>query len=115
MNFLVTNLNIMTTTTNPNTSIFGPSGSSTASMIGGRNNYTFSNAYAAIDTPVPQLATSRDIEKISQRLETIEKILYIPARDIVMEEKYANLKRIYEAYTEELEALKTWEILQESA
>ena len=46
---------------------------------------------------------------LDERLKTIETILCIPTRDVIMEEKYPKLKQIYEQYMHELEKYRTWE------
>jgi len=46
-----------------------------------------------------------DLEK---RLQTIETLLYIPARDIEIENEFPKLKKLWEEYNVELEKYKTW-------
>ena len=52
----------------------------------------------------------RDLE---ERLETIEKVLGIPERDVALEEKYPKLKKMYEDYINELSKYRTWNALKE--
>jgi hypothetical protein len=47
----------------------------------------------------------RDLE---ERLNTIEKVLNIPERDVILEDKHPKLKALYEEYMHELEKYKTW-------
>lgn len=49
---------------------------------------------------------------LEERLNTIEKLLCIPTRNPVMEEKYPELRRLYEAYMLELEKYTMWETLK---
>jgi hypothetical protein len=46
---------------------------------------------------------------LEERLNTIEKVLYIPQRDATMEAKYPKLKKLHDQYMHELEKYKTWE------
>ena len=46
---------------------------------------------------------------LEERLNTIEKVLQIPTRDVTMEAKHPKLKQLYEAYMHELEKYKTWD------
>jgi len=49
-----------------------------------------------------------DLEK---RLQTIETLLYIPSRDIEIENEFPKLKKLWEEYNVELEKYKTWKRL----
>lgn len=49
---------------------------------------------------------------LEERLNTIEKVLQIPQRDVTMEAKYPKLAEIYKSYMEELERYKTWDRLK---
>ena len=46
---------------------------------------------------------------LEERLKTIEKLLNIPQRDVIMESKYPKLKKLYDEYMHELEKYTTWE------
>jgi len=48
----------------------------------------------------------RDLE---ERLETIEKVLNIPERDVILEAKHPKLKKLYDAYIKELSKYRMWE------
>lgn len=48
---------------------------------------------------------------LEERLNTIEKVLQIPTRDVIMEAKHPKLKALYEQYMHELEKYKTWDRL----
>lgn len=48
----------------------------------------------------------RDLE---ERLNTIEKVLHIPERDVKLERKHPKLKKLYNEYINELEKYRTWE------
>ena len=47
----------------------------------------------------------RDLE---ERLDTIEKVLHIPERDVILEKKHPKLKKLYEEYINELSKYKMW-------
>jgi hypothetical protein len=46
---------------------------------------------------------------LEERLKTIEKVLQIPERDVIMEAKYPKLADLYQQYMHELERYKTWD------
>ena len=48
----------------------------------------------------------RDLE---ERLDTIEKVLQIPERDVILEKKHPKLKKLYDQYIHELEKYRTWD------
>jgi hypothetical protein len=92
------------------------------------NPYTFSNSNtnnpsAIFDTDKRALKVNGDLEvdgkiyltghvELEERLNTIEKMLCIPTRNIVMEEKYPELRRLYEEYMLELDKYTVWETLK---
>ena len=47
----------------------------------------------------------RDLE---ERLNTIEKVLQIPERDVTLETKHPRLKKLYDEYITALEEYRTW-------
>ena len=47
----------------------------------------------------------RDLE---ERLDTIEKVLHIPERDVILEKKHPKLKKLYDEYITELSKYKMW-------
>ncbi len=51
-------------------------------------------------------------EDLEERLERIESLLHIPTRDVILEEKYQKLKRLWDEYKTALEEYKTWERLK---
>lgn len=53
-------------------------------------------------------------EDLAERLERIETLLNIPTRDVIMEEKYKKLKKLWQEYQKALDEYKTWETLKES-
>ena len=53
----------------------------------------------------------RDLE---ERLNTIEKVLQIPERDVILESKHPKLKELYDQYIHALGKYRTWDTLKES-
>lgn len=50
----------------------------------------------------------RDLE---ERLDTIEKVLQIPERDVILEKKHPKLKKLYDEYIHALGKYRTWDAL----
>jgi hypothetical protein len=51
----------------------------------------------------------RDLE---ERLETIEKVLQIPERDVILEKKHPKLKKLYDEYINALGKYRTFEAIK---
>jgi hypothetical protein len=51
---------------------------------------------------------------LEERLNTIEKVLQIPERDVTLEAKHPNLKKLYDEYIHALGKYRTWDALKES-
>ena len=51
----------------------------------------------------------RDLE---ERLETIEKVLQIPERDVILEKKHPKLKKLYDEYIHALGKYRTFEAIK---
>ncbi len=51
----------------------------------------------------------RDLE---ERLDTIEKVLNIPERDVKLEKKHPKLKKMYDDYIKALAKYRTWEAIK---
>ena len=49
---------------------------------------------------------------LEERIKTIEKVLHIPQRDVIMESKYPKLKELHDEYMRELDKYTTWEKLK---
>jgi predicted transcriptional regulator len=65
-----------------------------------------SNDPSSLDVKGKIIHNGRDLE---ERLQTIEKVLMIPERDVIMEKKYPKLKKMYEEYIKELSKYRMWE------
>jgi hypothetical protein len=51
----------------------------------------------------------RDLE---ERLSTIEKVLQIPEKDVILESKHPKLKQMYDDYIKALAKYRTWEAIK---
>jgi hypothetical protein len=51
----------------------------------------------------------RDVE---ERIETIEKVLQIPPRDVKLEKQHPKLKKLYDEYIKELSKYRMWESIK---
>ena len=51
----------------------------------------------------------RDLE---ERLNTIEKVLQIPERDVILEKKHPKLKKLHDEYIKELSKYRMWETIK---
>jgi hypothetical protein len=49
---------------------------------------------------------------LEERLSTIEKVLQIPERDVILEKKYPKLKKLYDEYITALEKYRTFESIK---
>lgn len=66
---------------------------------------------AALEVKGRMIINGVDLE---ERLSMIEKLLNIPTRDVIMEEKYEKLRNLSNQYKQALEEYKTWERLKNS-
>ena len=60
----------------------------------------------ALDVKGKLVLNGQDVE---ERLDTIEKVLRIPERDVKLEKKHPKLKKLYDQYIHELEKYRTWD------
>jgi hypothetical protein len=49
---------------------------------------------------------------LEERLDTIEKVLQIPERDVTLEKKHPKLKKLYDDYIKALAKYRTWEAIK---
>lgn len=64
---------------------------------------------AALEVKGKMIVNGVDLE---ERLKTIEEVLHIPERDVILEEKYPKLKKMYDEYVRTLKKYRTWETLK---
>ena len=67
------------------------------------------NNPAELEVKGRMVLNGRDLE---ERLDTIEKVLHIPERDVKLESKYPKLKKLYNEYIKELSKARMWESLK---
>jgi hypothetical protein len=79
------------------------------SMPPGDNVLTAKNNPPSIDVKGRMVINGRDLE---ERLDNIEKVLNIPERDVKLEKKYPNLKRLYNEYITALGKYRTFEAIK---
>lgn len=69
-------------------------------------NVTINNEPPSLEVKGNIIHNGRDLE---ERLTTIEKVLMIPNRDVLLEKKYPKLKKMYDDYINELSKYNMWE------
>ena len=87
---------------------------------GGSNGTSWTNSISEVmtinQTNPPELEVTgrmvingRDLE---ERLNTIEKVLQIPERDVILEKKHPKLKKLYDEYIHALAKYRTFEAIK---
>lgn len=64
---------------------------------------------AALEVKGKMILNGLDLE---ERLKTMEKVLQIPERDVVLEQKHPKLKKLYDEYIQALSKYRTWEAIK---
>jgi len=64
---------------------------------------------ATLEVKGKMVLNGRDLE---ERLDTIEKVLQIPERDVILEKNYPLLKQKYDDYINTLSKYRMWEELK---
>ena len=64
---------------------------------------------AELEVKGRMVINGRDLE---ERLETIEKVLQIPERDVILEKKHPKLKKLYDEYITALGKYRTFEAIK---
>jgi hypothetical protein len=64
---------------------------------------------AELEVKGRMVINGRDLE---ERLDTIEKVLQIPERDVILEKKHPKLKKLYDEYINELSKYKMWQSIK---
>lgn len=96
--------------TSPNTNFTNSNGKAVMSIPHGENKVVI-DENAALEVKGRMVINGVDLE---ERLSTIENLLNIPTRDVIMEEKYEKLRILSNQYKQALEEYKTWERLKNS-
>jgi hypothetical protein len=105
-------------TTN-NTSLAGGSGAGQFYTSNGSNGTNWTNLAdnvltarnnpAELEVKGKMVLNGRDLE---ERLDTIEKVLQIPERDVILEKKHPKLKKLYDEYIHALAKYRTFEAIK---
>jgi hypothetical protein len=96
-------------TTN-NTGAFLTSGSNGTTWANPADNVmVVSNNPASLEVKGRVKINGRDLE---DRLDTIEKVLQIPERDVILEKKHPKLKKLYDEYIQALGKYRTFEAIK---
>ena len=107
----LTTLNNVSTTTGQFLTSNGSNGTSwtTGSTIGIADNVMVVKGNPAeLEVKGRMVINARDLE---ERLDTIEKVLQIPERDVILEKKHPKLKKLYDEYIHALGKYRTWDAL----
>ena len=64
---------------------------------------------ASLEVKGRMVINGRDLE---ERLDTIEKVLQIPERDVILEKKHPKLKKLYDEYISALGKYRTFEAIK---
>ena len=87
-------------------------GSNGISYINNTTGYTLS-PHVVVNNNPPSLEVKGKIvhngRDLEERLGIIEKVLMIPERNTILEKKYPKLKKMYDAYINELSKYQMWE------
>ena len=97
-------------TTNSTAGKFLTSGSNGTSWSNPNDNVMIvSNNPAALEVKGKMIINGQDLE---ERLDTIEKVLRIPERDVKLEKKHPKLKKLYDEYIAALGKYRTFEAIK---
>jgi hypothetical protein len=108
----LTTLNNVSTTTGQFLTSNGSNGTSwtTGSTIGIADNVMVVKGNPAeLEVKGRMVINGRDLE---ERLDTIEKVLQIPERDVKLEKKHPKLKKLYDEYIHALGKYRTFDALK---
>jgi len=94
-----------------NNSIFNNGNGKAVMSIPHGDNKVIIDENAALEVKGRMIINGIDLE---ERLSTIEEVLNIPTRDVIMEKKYEKLRALSNQYKQALEEYKTWERLKNS-
>ena len=97
-------------TTNGTAGQFLTSGSNGTSWTNSNDNVmVVSNHPPALEVKGKLVLNGQDLE---ERLKTIEKVLTIPERDVILEKKHPKLKKLYDEYIHALAKYRTFEAIK---
>jgi hypothetical protein len=92
------------------------SGSNGMSWTTGTTTTPYDAAITIKQTNPPQLEVKGRMvlngKDLEERLDTIEKVLQIPERDVILEKKHPKLKKLYDEYIQALGKYRTFESIK---
>jgi hypothetical protein len=89
----------------PNTKFTSANGKTIMSVPHGEDKIVVEEA-ATLEVKGTVVINGVDLE---ERISTIEQVLQIPTRDVIMEQKHPKLADLYKQYMHELEKYRTWD------
>jgi hypothetical protein len=119
--YTINNTTIPNNITLTGTVTAGGVGSSSTIYTTGTNGWiTSPNPYDTVmkisQTNPPELEVKGRMvlngQDVEERLNTIEKVLQIPERDVKLEAKHPKLKELYDAYIHALGKYRTWDAIK---
>jgi hypothetical protein len=91
-------------------------------LINGSNGTTWGNTTSIADNVMIARNNPAELEvkgrmvingrDLEERLDTIEKVLQIPERDVILEKKHPKLKKLYDEYIHALGKYRTFEAIK---
>jgi len=106
--FLTSNGSNGTTWTTPSTHFNSSNGKAIMTVPNGRDEIVLEKD-ATLTVKGKVVINDRDLE---ERLDTIEKVLQIPERDVTLERKHPKLKKLYDEYIHALGKYRTFEAIK---
>jgi hypothetical protein len=108
---------VYTTTTGTGTSgqFLTSSGSNGMSWTTGTTTTPYDALLVANQNPASLEVKGRMVingKDLEERLDTIEKVLQIPERDVILEKKHPKLKKLYDEYINALGKYRTFEAIK---
>ena len=97
-----------TSWTNPSTQFNNSNGKPIMTMPAGTDEIVLEKD-ATLTVKGKVVINDRDLE---ERLDTIEKVLQIPERDVILERKHPKLKKLYDEYINALGKYRTFEAIK---
>jgi hypothetical protein len=116
---MATTCNNVNSTAN-NTLTYSTNSTAGQFLTSGSNGTSWSNTNSEVirinQTNPPELEVKGRMvlngQDLEERLNTIEKVLHIPERDVKLEEKHPKLKKLYDEYIKELSKYRMWQSIK---
>jgi hypothetical protein len=104
----------LTATTIPSNSVLYSTGTSTTNWAVPNNNYDTVMSVNQTNPPTIEVKGNMVMNGVDleERLKTIERVLTIPERDVILEKKHPKLKKLYDEYINALAKYRTFEAIK---